>query len=109
MIPIIDNLGYNGPLPNFDRDNLSWEEMMNITDDVMDIGHIVLCTSDDDDLRGHYVYLGVTQEEEEESPSPKWVKIIDKDGKVHGEADISPIPDEFIDELSEDDPFNPTI
>lgn len=46
MIPFIDNIEYWGPLPNFSRDNMTWDEMQGITEKVLDLGHVVYCTTD---------------------------------------------------------------
>ena len=47
MIPFIDNIGYNGPLPNFSRDNMTWENMKTVTEKILDRGHMVYCTTDE--------------------------------------------------------------
>lgn len=152
MTPIIDNLEYNGPLPNFSRDNMTWNEMLNVNESILDKGHIVYCTDDlygfrwvvdeqysqEDstgevstleeleellpsesdiiwvieeeacyvwrevkiqDKKGHYIFLGVTQEEGELEPTPKWVLAFDPSGSAN-----HPIPISFIEELSDEYP-----
>lgn len=43
MIPFIDNIEYNGPKPNFERDCMLWDKMQTVTDNSLDKGHIVYC------------------------------------------------------------------
>lgn len=43
MIPFIDNIEYNGPKPNFERDCMLWDNMQTVTDKSLDKGHIVYC------------------------------------------------------------------
>ena len=47
MIPFIDNIGYNGPLPNFSRDTMTWDKMQEVTLSILDQGHIVYCATDE--------------------------------------------------------------
>lgn len=43
MIPFIDNIEYNGPKPNFERDCMLWVSMQAVTNQLLDKGHIVYC------------------------------------------------------------------
>jgi len=56
MIEIIDNLGYSGPKPNFDRDTMTYDQMLAVTNDDLDIGHIVYCSTEQ--YKGSYRFLG---------------------------------------------------
>lgn len=47
MIPFIDNIGYNGPLPNFSRDSMTWEKMQQVSLSTLDKGHLVYCSTDE--------------------------------------------------------------
>lgn len=109
MIPFIDNIGYNGPQPNFDRDNMTWEQMGQITEKILDRGHVVFCTTAEDDRMGHYTFLGMIESEEDpEVLVPGWAKFIDEDGKIDGSSlEIGSISDEFIESLP--DEWTPTV
>lgn len=69
MIGIIDNIGYYGPKPNFQRDAMTYDQMVAITNNQLDLGHIVYCTTEE--YKGHYKFLGHTN-----SFSTSWEKVI---------------------------------
>lgn len=104
MIPFIDNIGYRGPQPNFDRDNMTWTQMGQVTESVLERGHVVFCTTTEDDRRGHYTFLGmVASEEDPEVLVPGWSKFIDEDGKIDGSSlEIGSISNKYIEDLSDE-------
>lgn len=108
MIPFIDNIGYSGPQPNFGRDNMTWSEMAAVTESTLDKGHVVFCTTTEDNKKGHYIFLGMVEDTENPGAQiPSWSKLVDKDGKVDSEAlEIESISDAFIDALEDDRPTN---
>lgn len=59
MISFIDNIGYNGPLPNFSRDSMTWEEMQTVSESNLDKGHLVYCSTDE---IGWQIDAEITQE-----------------------------------------------
>jgi len=79
MIELIDNLNYKGNLPNFKRDNMTWEEMDSQNVLSLDKGHLVYCTTTEH--LGTYIFLGVDTE-----GKSIWKQIIDDTGSV-----VSPI------------------
>jgi len=54
MIEVIDNIGYKGNKPNFERDNMTYEQMLSATTDTVELGHVVYCTTAG--YQGHYTF-----------------------------------------------------
>lgn len=54
MIEVIDNIGYRGNKPNFDRDSMTYAQMSAATTDILDLGHVVYCTTAG--YQGHYIF-----------------------------------------------------
>lgn len=79
-LQINDNFDFTSPSPNFKRDNMTWEEMLNQSVNSLDKGHLVYCTTPEH--IGTYVFTG--KEGLGLTDADKWEKVLDESGKVNG-------------------------
>lgn len=80
MIGVIDNIGYEGNKPNFDRDRMTYDQMTSVTTAKLDIGHIVYCITPSH--IGHWKFVS-----ESGSFDNKWIKMPDK-VEIEGELNV---------------------